>query len=537
MKKVFSLLLSFIMVLSAATAVTFGVYADESDTDITEGFVEPAEPSEPADAEEPTEPVDPEEPTEPVDPEEPTEPVDPEEPTEPIRLAVPVVELIVNENGTFTISWNEIDGADKYEIYVLNNSTGKYQLNGTVAKTSAATALAPYGIKYSYKVRAINSENEVLASDFSEVVTGVNNKKLATPNLQVTENKNGSFTLFWNAIAGAEKYELCIRNADGSYKLMKTTNTTSFTTAVAAYGKNYAYKMRAITSKNVDAASAYSAVVGAVNKVVLQTPSLKTAVNSNGTFTLSWGVVAGAEKYELYIKQANGSFKLMKTTAATSFTTAVAAYGKQYSYKMRAVRQNLTSAYSATVNQKNNIKLQAPSVKVTVNANGTFTLSWNKMPGADKYELYIKQANGSYKRMKTTSATSFTTAVAAYGRQYYYKAKSLSSKNSRITSALSTAVGSVNKKKLTAPTGVRAVVNKNGTFKLSWNKVAGADKYELYIKQENGSYKLMKTTSASSFTTAVAKKGKGYSYKIRAVKNANKSAASAYSSVVNAKRK
>ena len=112
----------------------------------------------------------------------------------------------------------------------------------------------------------------------------------------------------------------------------------------------------------------------------------------------------------------------MKTTNSTSFTTAVAVYGKQYSYRMRAVRGKLVSAYSAAVNQKNTIRLQSPALKVTVNKNGTFTLSWNKVAGADKYELYIRQANGSYKRMKTTSANSFTTAVAAYGKKYYYKA-------------------------------------------------------------------------------------------------------------------
>ncbi len=144
-----------------------------------------------------------------------------------------------------------------------------------------------------------------------------------------------------------------IRNADGSYKLMKTTSANSFTTAVAAYGKDYAYKMRAVTSKNVDAASAYSAVVGAVKQgCFCKLRHLKTAVNSNGTFTLSWGKISGAEKYEPYIKQTNGSYKLMKTTNSTSFTTAVAVYGKQYSYRMRAVRGKLVSAYSAAVNRK-----------------------------------------------------------------------------------------------------------------------------------------------------------------------------------------
>ncbi|MDE6111597.1 MAG: leucine-rich repeat domain-containing protein [Eubacterium sp.] len=76
--------------------------------------------------------------------------------------------------------------------------------------------------------------------------------------------------------------------------------------------------------------------------------------------------------------------------------------------------------------QANNIKfvaidqLSAPTLKATVNSNGTFTLSWNKIAGADKYEVYIKQADGSYKLMKTTTETSYTTAFAAYGKQYTY---------------------------------------------------------------------------------------------------------------------
>ncbi|MDE5671312.1 MAG: hypothetical protein K2I14_07640, partial [Eubacterium sp.] len=93
-----------------------------------------------------------------------------------------------------------------------------------------------------------------------------------------------------------------------------------------------------------------------------------------------------------------------------------------------------------------------------------------------------------------------------------------------------------NTKKLATPT-LKATVNKNGSFKLSWNKVTGADKYELYIKQANGSYKLMKTTTATSFTTAVASKGKTYSYKVRAVTSKNKNATSSYSKVASVKRK
>ena len=119
----------------------------------------------------------------------------------------------------------------------------------------------------------------------------------------------------------------------------------------------------------------------------LAAPTLKVSVNANGTFTLSWNKVSGASKYDLYIKQSDGSYKVMKTTTATSFTTAFATYGKQYAYKMKAVGSS-TSDFSNTVNATNNKKLQTPTMKATVNANGTFKLSWSAVAGATAYQLH-----------------------------------------------------------------------------------------------------------------------------------------------------
>ena len=385
---------------------------------------------------------------------------------------------------------------------------------------------------YGYK----GSTAESYAKEYGNKFVALSETKLATPTMKAAVNANGSFKLSWNKVSGAEKYELYIKQADGSFKLMKTTTATSFTTAVGAYGYQYTYKMRAVKGNTK---SAYSSAVNAKNTKKLQTPAMKAPVKANGSFKLSWNKVSGAEKYELYIKQADGSYKLMKTTTGTSFTTAFATYGKQFSYKMRAVtskNSSATSAYSAVVNATNNKKLQTPTMKATVNANGTFKLSWNKVAGAEKYELYIKQADGSYKLMKTTTGTSFTTAFATYGKQFSYKMRAVTSKNNSATSAFSSVVNATNNKKLQTPT-MKAAVNANGSFKLSWNAVAGATSYKLYIKQADGSYKLMKTTSATSFTTAVAAKGKTYSYKMVAVTSKNKNATSNYSNVVSAKRK
>ena len=268
----------------------------------------------------------------------------------------------------------------------------------------------------------------------------------------------------------------------------------------------------------------------------LSAPTLKVTVNTSGTFTLSWNKITDAEKYEIYSKQADGSYTLLKTVTGTSYTTVVGEYGKQYSYKMKAVKGSTKSDYSNVVNATNNKKLQTPTLKVAVNSNGTFKMTWNKVTGATSYQIYYKQTDGSYKLLKTVTGTSYTSGFAQYGKQYSYKMKAVTSKNSSATSNYSSVVNATNNKKLQTPT-LKVSVNSNGTFKMTWNKVTGATSYQIYWKQANGSYKLLKTVTGTSYTTVVAQKGKTYNYKVRAVTKNNSSAASNYSNVVSAKRK
>ena len=449
------------------------------------------------------------------------------------RLQTPTAKAVVNANGGFTISWNKISGADKYDVY-YDNGTG-YKLLRTVTGTSTTTGTAPYGKKYSYKVRAVNSKNSAVTSAFSTAVTATNTKKLQTPTLKATVNANGGFTISWNKISGADKYDVYYDNGTG-YKLLRTVTGTSTTTGTAPYGKKYSYKVRAVNSKNSTITSAFSSAVTATNNKKLQTPTLKATVNANGSFKLSWNKVEGATRYGIYMLESNGKYKWIKSTSATSWTTGTAQYGKKYTYKVFAVNDNTSakSAFSSAVSATNNKKLQSTTAKVTVNANGSFKISWNKVTGATKYGIYMKQSNGSYKWIKTVTGTSWTTGTAQYNKQYSYKV--LVANNNKSAQTFSNVVNAKNTKKLQTPS-LKVAVNKNGSFKLSWGKVTGATSYQIYMKQSNGTYKLIKTTTSTSFTTAVASKGKTYSYKVRAVTSKNKNATSNYSKVVGAKRK
>ncbi|MDE5996359.1 MAG: hypothetical protein K2G56_05515 [Eubacterium sp.] len=110
----------------------------------------------------------------------------------------------------------------------------------------------------------------------------------------------------------------------------------------------------AVTDKNSSATSNYSNLVTVKNTKKLQTPTLNVTVNSNGSFKLSWNKIAGATKYGIYLKQADGTYAWLKTVTGTSFTTAVASKNKTYSYKIIAVTNNsaATSDYSNVVSAK-----------------------------------------------------------------------------------------------------------------------------------------------------------------------------------------
>ena len=375
-----------------------------------------------------------------------------------------------------------------------------------------------------------------ITSDFSNAVTAVNNKKLQTPVLNAAVNYNGTFTLSWNEISGADKYGVYLQNAKGTYDWIKTVTGTSYTTETTQFGKTYYYKVLAVTSKNSSATSDFSNPVTAANNQKLSAPKLNATINPNGTFTLSWNEVYGAAQYEIYVLNGKtGKYQLNGTVAKTSATTSLAPYGVSYSYKVRAINsKDAASDYSNIVTIVNNKKLQTPSLKVTENQNGTFTLNWNAITGTTKYGIYLQNENGTYDWIKTVTTTSYTTDVAPYGKTNSYKVLAVGSSSS-ITSDFSNAVTAVNNKKLQTPV-LNATVNFNGSFTLSWNEISDATKYGIYLQDANGKYKWIETVTGTSYTTDAAPYGKTYSYKVLAV-GKNSSIISEYSNAVSISNK
>ncbi len=256
-------------------------------------------------------------------------------------------------------------------------------------------------------------------------VLRVGPKLPGTPVVKTKLNEDNEPVLTWKSVANATKYQVwrSTTGKDGSFKRLATITGTSYTDDSAVLGKTYFYKVRGV-SKDGEKGD-YSKVMTVTCR--LGAPAVKGSVNDNCKPKLTWKAINGAAKYQVYRSTTgkDGSFKLLGTTTGTSYVNNGAKAGNTYYYKVRAVSaKGVKSSFSSV------LKIKAaplvPSVTGILDDAGKPVLSWKSVTGAEKYQIYRStSADGDFKRIATTSGTSFTNEKAKAGTTYYYKVRAV----------------------------------------------------------------------------------------------------------------
>ena len=345
---------------------------------------------------------------------------------------------------------------------------------------------------------------------------------------------SGKPMLTWNAVYGATSYRIYRSTAKGSgYSLLGTTTATSYTNTGAKAGTTYYYRVKACNDAGL---SPYSNVVSGKVKSVTPKPSAPVVKighsASSGKPMLTWNAVSGATSYKVYrATSQNGTYSLLGTVTATSYTNTGAKAGVTYYYKVKAVNSAGESAYSNVVSGKVKSvtpKPSAPVVKIGHSAtSGKPMLTWNAVDGAASYRVYrTTTKNGAYTVINTTKALTYTNTGAALGTTYYYKVEALNA------AGKSMGFSDVVEGKV-APVLAVGYSSVSGKPQLTWKAVPGATEYQVYRStQQNSGYTKINTTTATSYVNTGAKANTTYYYKIVAVKG---TAVSDFSNIVSAR--
>ena len=338
---------------------------------------------------------------------------------------------------------------------------------------------------------------------------------------------SGKPVLTWNAVYGATSYRIYRSTSKGSgYSLLGTTTATSYTNTGAKAGTTYYYRVKACNDAGL---SPYSNVVSGKVKSVTPKPAAPVVKighsATSGKPMLTWNAVDGAASYKVYrATSQNGTYSLLGTVTATSYTNTGAKAGTTYYYKVKAVNSAGESAYSNIVSGRATVTTLTMGHSAS---SGKPQLTWKAVSGAASYRVYRATAkNGAYTVINTTKALTYTNTGAALGTTYYYKVEALNA------AGKSMGFSAIVEGKV-APVLAVGYSSVSGKPQLTWKAVPGATEYQVYRStQQNSGYSKINTTTSTSYVNTGAKAGTTYYYRIVALKG---TAASDFSNIVNAR--
>lgn len=255
----------------------------------------------------------------------------------------PEAAVTVLANGKPRVTWNAVDGAVKYNVYLATSADGEYKHTATMVGTGVTHNSAKVGETYFYKICAVNADGTV--SEDSNVVSAT--CELGKPQLKASNvASTGKPKVTWKAVDGAVKYKVYLAtSADGEYKNTTTVTGTKVNHTSAKVGVTYYYKIEAI---GADGAVMSDSVARTCD---LPAPEVTVTVRtSTGKPRISWNAVEGAVKYKVYVATSvDGEYKCTATRYSTNVVHNSAEAGVTYFYKVRAIHSesSANSAYSS----------------------------------------------------------------------------------------------------------------------------------------------------------------------------------------------
>ncbi len=265
----------------------------------------------------------------------------------------------------------------------------------------------------------------------------------------------------------------------------------------------------------------------------LAAPTVTISGVSNG-IQVSWTAVSGSPRYMVYYKEGNGGWKKIGTTTSTTYTRA-AKYlknGTTYTFTVRCCandKKTLLGPYKASNSITYIANLAAPTVTISKVTDG-IKVTWNKVTGSPRYMVYYKEGTGSWKKIGTTTATTYTRAAKYLKNNvtYTFTVRCCANDKKTMLSSFKASNSITYIANLAAPTVTISKVADG--IKVSWNKVAGSPRYMVYYKEGSGGWKQIGTTTSTTYTRAAKylKNGVKYTFTVRCCANDKKTMLSGY---------
>lgn len=248
-------------------------------------------------------------------------------------------------------------------------------------------------------------------------------------NAKVASTTNTTAELTWNKANNCDGYILYRYNSSIKkwIRLGKISNdNTSYIVTGLEPGNKYTFAIKTVNnSEDKEYGCAKYVKVSGITK--LNSIDGLTSTSTKSSINLTWNKAEDAKGYIVYeYNPSTQKWQKYQNVTETSITIDGLSAGtkkkygvKSYKYlgKTKVVSNSLTKIKTATKPSKVNFNLKSTSKK-------SVTVTWNKVKGATNYVVYYKtSATGKWKKLKSTTATSYTKTGLKSGKKYYFTVK------------------------------------------------------------------------------------------------------------------
>lgn len=335
------------------------------------------------------------------------------------------------------------------------------------------------------------------------------------------QNVKNGVEIVWEEVEGAATYKLYRGTSEtnsSTYVELATLDASvlSYVDTEVISGRSYYYNVMGYNGDTV------SIEQSPVKIVYLGAPAIVGEKTASG-IKLSWDAVNGADYYVIEKSVSGSDWEVVETTDKTTYSESSFALDNVYAYRVYTYWENeeysSRSGYSDVFSVTWDMITAPEGFKVVNNGYTQLKLTWNKVAGAEGYQIYRSKTNkkGSFVKVATVEDTKYIDKKLKTDTKYYYKIRSYVGEQISEFTVVKYATPKVIK-----PTIKQIATATKNSITVSWNKSTGAHGYYVYRKQGDGTWKKIATIKDPATTSYKDKNAKGrYFYSLRAYKKVN----------------
>lgn len=315
--------------------------------------------------------------------------------------------------SSVTISWSVNTRAESYKLQMKKDGEKEWTDVDLAKcdKVDKSTAVMAYTVKnlepstvYFFRVTAISGSITSTATNEISVKTAPKSDAV----LEKDTVKPTSITIKWNAMPGAEKYEIQWLQPGKDWEVLGETEKTTLTVSDLSQCTTYKFRMRSYFT-SADGSKVYSeGFSNELSETTLPSPILLLAYKTDAGMTgstsisLAWAVNSKATSYKLFYKEGGKDSSFEWKAVEAVITNKDNAKDNVCIYKLTGLKPSTKYSFKG-IAECGEVKssesdvfegMTAPAKVTGVNASEisdtTAKITWKTVSGVSKYVVEIK---------------------------------------------------------------------------------------------------------------------------------------------------